>query len=1242
MEWKHLFSRAALERGRQYFLTKQVGNYRKKNQNHVLSVRGTQTYTVTLQFQDGEISRMGCNCPNARDGFRCKHMAAALFYLEDENVLGAEELFPIQQLTMNLVGDTADDSALDAKDRPYSYFDCDAMKEDFSLSASQMQWVQELVEKGLVTLDSVHIGYHGSGGSGSDHDELRGTAIGTVKEEKSHSSVALWFEKAHISQAECWVPGCVSHYQSHTRYGKRNLCVHQVALLTLLEQYLYMNNLGDSTTREGALFLERYRCRRRGNEVDGADGNGNVSRVGNGKAAKQVKLTFQPRLQVYHTEWTLSFKIVGNKSFVVKDMSELIGQVENRESVKFGTSTEWLLGEECFSEQALRYYRWIRQVVLEEKERRKAGCAVSRYYYDDDSGVKDSLRLYGRRLDEFFDAVGDDSIEWIQGYGSEKKTVKLTCRERKPEITLVIRKYEDKKNVFQGIRLTGSVPELLYTPQAAYFIDEVHLNRVSDGILRELKPVLDLSKGGDISTRIGRKHLGEFYHYVLPVLREHVSVAELERDEIAAYIPPEVSFAFYLDVEEGDIFCRGEAVYGEKRISLAETAMLAQPSLRFEEFRDMERERNVMEQMFALLPHLDETKACFCCDGEEEAIYRLLSGGIDELLKLGEVHVTDRLKRMNIRRRPNLSVGVAVESQLLNLSVSSEEISLKELMEVLDSYKRKKRFHRLKNGDFFNLEDENETLELLDQLLVSAHIPVREFVKGKMEIPVYRALYLDKMLEACEGAYIERDRNFKNLVRDFKVVEDADFEVPVSLQKTLRKYQETGYRWLRTLDTYGFGGILADDMGLGKTLQVIALLLSPKGNGTAVVITPASLVYNWGEEFKRYAPELNVCLVTGTQKERYEHIKMWQRYDVLVTSYDLLKRDIAEYEDCEFAYEILDEAQYIKNHMTAVAKAVKVVHSRQRFALTGTPIENRLSELWSIFDYLMPGYLYSYEGFRKEFEMPIVKQQDDAVSKRLKRMVSPFILRRLKTQVLKDLPDKLEEVRYVKPEAEQKRLLDGQVAHMRSVLEKTDEADFGKSKLKILAELMRVRQICCDPSLCFDDYHGGSAKREACVELIQNAIAGEHKILVFSQFTSMLELLEHDLAELGISFYKITGETAKEERIRLVNAYNQDGTPVFLISLKAGGTGLNLTGADMVIHYDPWWNLAVQNQATDRAHRIGQTRVVTVYKMIVKDSIEERILMMQETKKNLADEILSGENGSIGNLSKEELLELLM
>lgn len=1242
MEWKHLFSRAALERGRQYFQARQVGNYRKKNQFHVLSVRGTHTYTVTLQFQDGEISRMGCNCPNARDGFRCKHMAAALFYLEDENVLGAEELFPIQQLTMNLVGDTADDSALDAKDRPYSYFDCDAMKEDFSLSASQMQRVQELVEKGLVTLDSVHIGYHGSGGSGSDHDELRGTAIGTVKEEKSHSSVTLWFEKAHISQAECWVPGCVSHYQSHTRYGKRNLCVHQVALLTLLEQYLYMNNPGDSTTREGALFLERYRCRRRGNEVDGADGNGNVSRVGNGKAAKQVKLTFQPRLQVYHTEWTLSFKIVGNKSFVVKDMSELIGQVENRESVKFGTSTEWQLGEECFSEQGLRYYRWIRQVVLEEKERRKAGRSVSRYYYDDDSGVKDSLRLYGRRLDEFFDAVGDDSIELIQGYGSEKKTVKLTCRERKPEITLVIRKYEDKKNVFQGIRLTGSVPELLYTPQAAYFIDEAHLNRVSDGILRELKPVLDLSKGGDISTRIGRKHLGEFYHYVLPVLREHVSVAELERDEIAAYIPPEVSFAFYLDVEEGDIFCRGEAVYGEKRISLAETAMLAQPSLRFEEFRDMERERNVMEQMFALLPHLDETRACFCCDGEEEAIYRLLSGGIDELLKLGEVHVTDRLKRMNIRRRPNLSVGVAVESQLLNLSVSSEEISLKELMEVLDSYKRKKRFHRLKNGDFFNLEDENETLELLDQLLVSAHIPVREFVKGKMEIPVYRALYLDKMLEACEGAYIERDRNFKNLVRDFKVVEDADFEVPVSLQKTLRKYQETGYRWLRTLDTYGFGGILADDMGLGKTLQVIALLLSSKGNGTAVVITPASLVYNWGEEFKRYAPELNVCLVTGTQKERYEHIKMWQRYDVLVTSYDLLKRDIAEYEDCEFAYEILDEAQYIKNHMTAVAKAVKVVHSRQRFALTGTPIENRLSELWSIFDYLMPGYLYSYEGFRKEFEMPIVKQQDDAVSKRLKRMVSPFILRRLKTQVLKDLPDKLEEVRYVKPEAEQQRLLDGQVAHMRSVLEKTDEADFGKSKLKILAELMRVRQICCDPSLCFDDYHGGSAKREACVELIQNAIAGEHKILVFSQFTSMLELLEHDLAELGISFYKITGETAKEERIRLVNAYNQDGTPVFLISLKAGGTGLNLTGADMVIHYDPWWNLAVQNQATDRAHRIGQTRVVTVYKMIVKDSIEERILMMQETKKNLADEILSGENGSIGNLSKEELLELLM
>lgn len=289
----------------------------------------------------------------------------------------------------------------------------------------------------------------------------------------------------------------------------------------------------------------------------------------------------------------------------------------------------------------------------------------------------------------------------------------------------------------------------------------------------------------------------------------------------------------------------------------------------------------------------------------------------------------------------------------------------------------------------------------------------------------------------------------------------------------------------------------------------------------------------------------------------------------------------------------------------------------------------------------MPGFLYTYDNFKKEMETPITKNQDADATTLLKRMVSPFILRRLKGDVLKDLPEKLEENYYAVMEDEQQRLYDGQVIRMKQSLEKESEDNFRKNKLQILAELTRIRQICCDPVLLFDDYQGESAKRNTCLQLIENAIEGEHKVLLFSQFTSMLELLEQDLKEKQIAYYKITGETSKEKRLELVQQFNADDVPVFLISLKAGGTGLNLTGADIVIHYDPWWNVAAQNQATDRAHRIGQTKTVSVYKLIVKNSIEEKILKMQEDKKNLADAVLNGESTNLMDMTKDDLLQLL-
>ena len=355
----------------------------------------------------------------------------------------------------------------------------------------------------------------------------------------------------------------------------------------------------------------------------------------------------------------------------------------------------------------------------------------------------------------------------------------------------------------------------------------------------------------------------------------------------------------------------------------------------------------------------------------------------------------------------------------------------------------------------------------------------------------------------------------------------------------------------------------------------------------------------------------------------------------------MLKRDVSLYRECHFDTEIIDEAQNIKNQGTLAAKAVKKIHADIRFALTGTPIENRLSELWSIFDYLMPGILGTYEKFRKGYELPIVQNQDTKLTERLKKMISPFILRRVKKEVLKELPDKIEQTVYSEMEPEQRKIYEAHALQLMETLKKQSHEDIQKEKLQILAELTRLRQICCSPKMLYENYKETSGKLSTCLELVNQAIEGNHKVLIFSQFTSIFPLLGERLKQMKVPYYELTGQTPKEERIRLVKEFNSNEVPVFLISLKAGGTGLNLTAASIVIHFDPWWNLAAQNQATDRAHRIGQDKEVVVFKLIAQNTIEEKIIGLQEQKQKLASRILEGEGVAISTLTKEDFMNIL-
>ncbi|MBQ8136560.1 MAG: DEAD/DEAH box helicase, partial [Clostridia bacterium] len=700
-------------------------------------------------------------------------------------------------------------------------------------------------------------------------------------------------------------------------------------------------------------------------------------------------------------------------------------------------------------------------------------------------------------------------------------------------------------------------------------------------------------------------------------------------------LPPPCEITFYLDAEGDDLTCRVEAAYGEEKYTILSRRDERAP------WRDEERELQALFAAIRIFPSVDEEKRRFSVGRSEDAIYSILSSGLGELEALGRVMCTEAFSALRIRRKWNLQTGVRMDNGLLSLDIESADLTHEELLDVLLSYQQKKKYHRLKNGDFIDLT--GETTETLYQLMLAAHASPKEFVSGKMHLPAYRALYLDTTLREHDEIVSSRDTAFRQLIRTFKTVNESDFEAPDSLQGVLRPYQTAGFQWLMTLSSAGFGGILADDMGLGKTLQMIAVLLASResGRGQSLIVCPASLVYNWQAEFLRFAPQMDVRVISGNAQERKTLIEGSGDADVLVTSYDLLKRDLPLYEDITFRFEVLDEAQYIKNASAAAAKSVKIIRAQHRFALTGTPIENALSELWSIFDFLMPGFLYTYTDFRTAFETPIVKNGNAEASARLKKMVSPFILRRLKQDVLKDLPDKLEESRIVMMEEDQRRLYDGQVVKLRQFLENTDSEEFDKSRIRVLAELTRLRQLCCDPALTAEDYEGTSCKRAALMDLVREAISGGHKMLVFSQFTSMLDLIRGDLDQEGIAYDYLTGATPKARRLEMVNAFNQDGVPVFLISLKAGGTGLNLTGADLVIHVDPWWNAAAQNQATDRAHRIGQTRTVTVFKLICKNTIEEKIAEMQENKSALAEEILSGENGGFASLSRDDLMALI-
>ena len=730
-----------------------------------------------------------------------------------------------------------------------------------------------------------------------------------------------------------------------------------------------------------------------------------------------------------------------------------------------------------------------------------------------------------------------------------------------------------------------------------------------------------------------------FFQRVLKSIQTYSRI-RLEEVDLGRYEPEPLKAEFYFEAgADGTLYMEPYLSYGEYRFHPIEDEELPRTVC-----RDVPGEFKVSQIIGTYFKCKSSTDGRLVIRKDEDALYRLLGDGMEEFKALGEVYLAGNMKNWRVIRTPRIKAEVRLAAGWLELTVDPEEFSAQELTKILGAYSQKKKYYRLKTGQFLDLGEGG--VYTVMRLAKELGITKKELETGRVRIPSYRALYMDQLLKEGSGVAFYRDQLFKTVVRGIRSVEDSSEPLPETLEGVLREYQKTGYRWMKTLDQCGFGGILADDMGLGKTLQTIALLEDAYSRGEtlpSLIVCPASLVYNWECEIRRFAPKRCVWSLVGTGTAREERLRALRENpsacQILITSYDLLKRDISFYQDISFRFQIIDEAQYIKNAATQSARAVKAVSARSRFALTGTPVENRLGELWSIFDYLMPGFLFGSQFFKREYEIPIVREGDGAALKRLKRLIGPFVLRRVKKDVLKELPDKMEEVVYSNFETEQRMLYAAKALELKRTF--SQDMPGNGAKLQILSGLMRLRQICCDPGLCLEGWRSGSAKLETCMDLIRRGAEGEHKILLFSQFTSMLERISRRLEKEGIESICLTGTVPKEERLKLVERFSKEKVPVFLISLKAGGTGLNLTAADIVIHYDPWWNVAAQNQATDRAHRIGQEKQVTVYRLITKDTIEENILNLQEAKRALADQIVTGEGISLSDLTAKELLDCI-
>ena len=988
---------------------------------------------------------------------------------------------------------------------------------------------------------------------------------------------------------------------SHVKH--KGACKHVIASLLFLNQYVFRNNAKKEMSDED------YRCSQVLDYYSDLETMISQTEVAHIEAEFFHKGTFRNKTDTI----AMRLSIGTDKLYKIQSVKKMIESIEGHQNISFGKDFSYRYGITELDRSSENLYRYLLGIYEAESQ---YGVFGERSVFQ-----KNEINLTKRMFLDVLKCIGKDAFSMNFANGKAFRNIHFI--KGNPMITYDIDCMDDIVTLNYADR--GRVFPLSSDGDLLYYDRNIYAPRLS--FIRNYLPIYN-SLGKDNEPIVFRKeNATRFLEEVLPRLSAtmNLQIPEAIRER---YVEYPLTASLYLEYTHWNI--RGELkfTYGDYS---------------FNSFSEPEtngviilRDKDKENEIFNLLDDLHfEMHQGYYMMRDEEAIFEFLSGDSDRLLPLVKLFYDESFRRLRIRKEARVTYGLRAKKgeDYLSLELALENVEKDELKELLQSVQLKKKFFRLKDGDFLLLEDDS-LLEAIS-MIHSVNGSVRQLKDGAVNIPKYNLPYIEGILKQRNES-LPMDEAVLALLEELK--NPKELPAPADIEADIRPYQLYGFRWMHNLMEHGMGGILADDMGLGKTLQSITFLMSLPKEEASIVICPSSLMYNWKDEIENFAPKLTSEVICGTPEERMQLIRE-SGANVLITSYPLLRRDLLYYKKRHYEAIIIDEAQNIKNPASINASSVKQLEGNCRFALTGTPIENSLTEIWSIFDFLMPNYMYSHAVFMNQFEKPIANHSEEKLAMLHARM-KPFILRRMKQDVLTELPEKTEEKILIELSEEQKKLYAAYLNHYRGEFDFEDEESMRHSQMQILSALMRLRQICCHPKTFVDNYEGDSSKLEVLRELTKEALGNGHRILIFSQFTSMLDLIREMLVNEGISYFIIEGETKLTERLESVKAFNEGEKDVFLISLKAGGTGLNLVGADTVIHVDPWWNPAVEEQATDRAYRIGQTKNVHVIKLLAKDTIEEKIYRLQKKKQHLADSVIDPNADPGSRLTREELVEI--